>query len=47
MRYLVEEIFGEEIAGQMGDFCTLDREGRLGGLLSSVVICSLSSPLST
>jgi len=31
MKYLVEEIFGPEIAEQMGDFWTLDREGELKG----------------
>jgi hypothetical protein len=31
MKYVVEEIFGEEVAGQMGDFWGLDGEGELRG----------------
>jgi hypothetical protein len=31
MRYLVEKIFGEEVAGQMGDFWGLDGEGEVRG----------------
>jgi hypothetical protein len=31
MKCLVEEIFGSEIAEQMGDFWTLDKEGELKG----------------
>lgn len=31
MRYMAEEIFGPEIAEQMGDFWTLDKEGELKG----------------
>jgi hypothetical protein len=32
MRYLVRDIFGEEIAEEMGDFWGLDREGELNGV---------------
>lgn len=35
MRYLVEEIFGSEIAEQMGDFWALDREGEIKGAFKS------------
>ena len=31
MRYMAEELFGSEIAEQMGDFWTLDDEGELKG----------------
>lgn len=31
MKYMVEEIFGPEIAEQMGDFWTLDKEGEIKG----------------
>ena len=31
MKYMAEEIFGPEIAEQMGDFFTLDEEGELKG----------------
>lgn len=36
MRYLVEEIFGSEIAEQMGDFWTLDSEGEIKGAFKSL-----------
>ncbi|KAE9368341.1 putative flavin-containing monooxygenase [Stipitochalara longipes BDJ] len=32
MRYLVRDIFGEEIAKEMGDFWGLDKEGELNGI---------------
>ncbi|PMD38029.1 putative flavin-containing monooxygenase [Hyaloscypha variabilis F] len=32
MRYLVRDVFGEEIAEQMGDFWGLDKEGELNGV---------------
>jgi hypothetical protein len=35
MRYLVQDIFGQEIAGQMGDFWSLDKEGELKGFAKS------------
>jgi hypothetical protein len=35
MRYLVQEIFGQEIADQMGDFWNLDEEGELKGFAKS------------
>ena len=31
MKYMVEEIFGPEVAEQMGDFWTLDKEGEVKG----------------
>lgn len=31
MRYLVNDLFGEEVADQMGDFFGLDAEGELKG----------------
>jgi hypothetical protein len=35
MRYLVQDIFGQEIADQMGDFWNLDKEGELKGFAKS------------
>jgi hypothetical protein len=35
MRYLVQDIFGQEIADQMGDFWNLDQEGELKGFAKS------------
>jgi len=35
MRYLVQDIFGLEIADQMGDFWNLDKEGELKGFAKS------------
>ena len=31
MRYLVQDIFGDEVAELMGDYWGLDREGELKG----------------
>lgn len=31
MRYIVQEIFGDEVATSMGDYWGLDREGELNG----------------
>jgi hypothetical protein len=31
MKYMVEDIFGPDIAEQMGDFWTLDKEGEIQG----------------
>lgn len=31
MKYMVEDIFGPDIANQMGDYFTLDREGEIKG----------------
>jgi hypothetical protein len=35
MRYLAQDIFGQEIADQMGDFWNLDKEGELKGFAKS------------
>jgi hypothetical protein len=45
MQYLVQDIFGQEIADQMGDFWGLDKEGELKGFAKSsgrMVIPSLN-----
>jgi hypothetical protein len=31
MKYMVEEIFGPDVAEKMGDFWTLDKEGEIKG----------------
>jgi hypothetical protein len=43
MRYMVEEIFGPEIAEKMGDFWTLDKEGEIKGAFKP---CGRKSPSS-
>ena len=38
MRYMVRDIFGEEIAREMGDFWGLDREGSCMGFGRGLVV---------